>query len=57
MTFHSNIRCDCYGCTPATGRHPGCHSTCEKYKDFRKRNDEVKKKELKALNGELRSDN
>lgn len=22
----------CYGCTPETGRRPGCHGTCEKYK-------------------------
>lgn len=21
----------CNGCTPETGRHSGCHSTCEKY--------------------------
>lgn len=22
----------CKECTPETGRYPGCHSTCEKYK-------------------------
>jgi len=21
----------CYGCTPETGRHVGCHGTCEMY--------------------------
>ena len=25
----------CYKCTPETGRHPGCHATCTRYKDER----------------------
>lgn len=35
----------CYGCTE---RHEGCHSSCEKYKEFRKmidaKNEEAHKK-------------
>ena len=34
------IQGPCLGCE---SRHPGCHSECEKYKDYRKALDSIKK--------------
>lgn len=34
----------CYGCTPETGRYPGCHATCEEYKKERAKMDREKAK-------------
>ena len=36
------INC-CKGCTTETGRHIGCHSTCEKYQEQAKKRQENKK--------------
>lgn len=41
--LYSNYE-SCKACTPETGRHPGCHSTCEKYQTERARHDELKNK-------------
>lgn len=32
-------------CLNCTDRKPGCHSTCERYKDFQKQHEEIKSKE------------
>jgi hypothetical protein len=45
MSIDSSIDNDCQGCTPETGRHPGCHAKCEKYLKFVEKNKEIKKKE------------
>lgn len=41
----------CKRCTKETGRHPGCHSKCERYKEYReeidKRNREIADYQLK----------
>lgn len=47
----------CKGCTTETGRHPGCHDKCPKYKEFYERNEERKKhaseiKTIERLNGD-----
>lgn len=34
----------CYGCTTETGRYPGCHGKCEKYKAERAKLDREKAK-------------
>jgi len=36
-----HIKCDCKGCKE---RYVGCHATCEKYQDFLKRNEVIRKK-------------
>ena len=32
-----SIRCDCIKCTAETGRSPGCHGTCDRYKRYREK--------------------
>lgn len=36
----------CKECTAETGRHSGCHSTCEVYKKFRAELDETNRKKV-----------
>lgn len=45
MSIDSHIDSGCQRCTPETGRHPGCHAKCERYLEFVKKNNEIKKKE------------
>ncbi len=37
--------CQCLGCTPETGRHSECHSSCAGYKSFLDKYKKEKKKE------------
>ena len=37
----------CKGCTFETGRYVGCHSNCEKHKEWKKKCDEVRDIRLK----------
>lgn len=37
--------CPCLGCTPETGRHSECHSSCVGYKSFLDKYKKEKKKE------------
>ena len=37
--------CPCLGCTPETGRHSECHSSCAGYKSFLDKYKKEKKKE------------
>jgi hypothetical protein len=50
LKFDSNkdVKYSCYGCTKETGRKEGCHSTCEKYIEERKKADIDKAKRNKA---------
>ena len=46
----SGIYCACKGCTE---RYVGCHSNCEKYKDFLQRNEDVRnQRKLDSIGGE-----
>ena len=41
--------CPCLGCTPETGRHSECHSSCAGYKSFLDKYKKEKKKEFHDL--------
>ena len=47
MVVNSYTYCACKDCTE---RYVGCHSDCDKYKDFLKRNEKIKqKKKIDAI--------
>lgn len=42
------IKTPCKNCVKETGRHPGCHSQCKKYKNYRANLDEKNEQVRKA---------
>ena len=44
--MHNGLNSGCYNCEK---RHVGCHSICEAYADFVKRNEELKKNRKKEF--------
>lgn len=47
-----NIQC-CYGCTAETGRHPGCHGACERYRKEKAELEASKAEKLEQKKGSL----
>ena len=47
----------CMYCTPETGRHPGCHDTCERYAEDKAKDEAEKKKIHKAKDAEALATN
>lgn len=37
ISGYNDIPCACQRCTTETGRKPGCHATCKKYKEYREK--------------------